>query len=230
MKAVILAGGEGKRLRPYTYILPKPLLPIGERPILDLSLERLKKQDIKEVILAVNYKAEIFEMIFGDGFSRDMKIHYTKEEKPLGTAGPIKNAEEYLTEDFLVINGDIITELNIKEVADFHKKNMADITVVTREIEVPIDFGIIKSEGINIVGWEEKPKIKSEISSGIYIFNPSILKHIPKNEFCNMNDLVKDVIKKGCKVYKFPYNGIILDVGHMKDYEEAAKILENMKS
>jgi NDP-sugar pyrophosphorylase family protein len=221
MKVVILAGGEGKRLRPYTYILPKPLLPIGEKSILDIVIEKLKVQGIKDVFLAVNYKADIFQTIFGNGSSRGVNISYIKESTPLGTAGPLKSFDGNANEDFLVMNGDIIAEFDIKELEDFHRKSGSDLTIVTKKIETPIEFGVLKTEADRVIDWIEKPKIESEISCGIYIVNSSVLKYIPENKFFGMPDLAREIMNCSGKVCKFEYKGKMFHISQIKDYENA---------
>lgn len=224
MKAVILAGGKGKRLRPYTYILPKPLLPLGKKPILDIIFEKLKKQGIKDIYLAVNYKENIFRTLYGDGSEIGLNITYLKESKPLGTVGPLKSIEGKVTEPFFVTNGDIISDINVKELRKFYEKTKADITVVTRKIDVPINFGVLEVKKDKIVKWIEKPKIKLEIAAGMYMLSPSVLKYIKKDEFYNMNDLVKKVIRRRGKVSRFLYEGqSLLDISAIEDYKLAIK-------
>ena len=222
MKAVILAGGEGKRLRPYTYVLPKPLLPLGEEPILDRILEKLRKQGITDIFLAVNYKEQLFKMIYGDGSEKGVNITYLKESKPLGTAGPLKNLEGKVTESFFVINGDVISDLDVRELEKFHERTNSDITVVTRKIKTPINFGVLDVKEDQIVKWTEKPIIESEIATGMYMINPFVLKYIPYDNFYDMNNLVGEVMKNKGKVFRFEYDGQwIFDVGSRKDYKEA---------
>lgn len=221
MKAVILVGGEGQRLRPYTKILPKPLLPLGEKPLLEIILERLKKFGIKDVILLTNYKAKLFELLFGDGKEIGMNIEYSKESKPLGTAGPLSLIKEKLDKDFIVMNGDILTDLNFNELVKFHKKNKADLTIVTKEEEICFEYGIIKIKGKKVIGWEEKPVMKEEISTGIYVINSSVLKYLKKNQRINMDILINKLIKNKCKVLRFFYSGKWIDVGRLDDHKRA---------
>ncbi|MBI2630276.1 NTP transferase domain-containing protein [Candidatus Pacearchaeota archaeon] len=223
MKVVILAGGEGKRLRPYTLVLPKPLLPIKDKPILDIVLERLKHQGIVDIFLSVNYKSKLFEMIYGDGKEIGMNIKYIKENVPLGTAGSLYFIKDEIKESFFVTNGDIISELDIKALEEFHKKIRADITVVTRKIETQIQFGVLKKYSDRIVEWSEKPKIDSEISAGMYMINPLVLGLIKENEFCDMPTLVRRVMENGGNVFGFEYSGKIYDIGHLEEYEKVCE-------
>ena len=221
MKVVILAGGEGKRLRPYTNILPKPLLPIGEKPILEVILERLKKQGIIDVVLATNYKDHLIKTFFGSGEEFGMKIQYSGEEFFLGTAGPLKSLEGTLGEDFFVMNGDLLNKVDIWKVLDFHKKNHGDMTIITKKIKNPINYGVIENKGILAVEWKEKPEIAFEISTGMYMLNKKVLKHIPPKTAFNMNDLFAEVLKNDGRVLRFPYRGEWIDIGRIEDYQKA---------
>ncbi len=221
MKAVILAGGEGKRLRPYTKILPKPLLPIGDKPLLEIILERLKEFGIREVILLTNYKAKLFELLLGNGEGMGMSIEYSKEFKPLGTVGPLSLIKEKLNEDFIVMNGDVLTDLNFNELNKFHKKNKADLTIVTKKEEMCWEYGTIKAKGNKVIGWEEKSIIQEEISAGIYMLNPSVLSYLKNNEKMNMDKLIKKIIKNKGIVLRFLHSGKWLDVGRVEDHKRA---------
>ena len=227
MKAVILAGGEGKRLRPYTEIIPKPLLPINGRPILGIIIENLKKQGITEIILTVNYKDYLFRTLFGDGSNKEVKITYSEETQPLGTCGPLKNIENELYEDFFVMNGDLITDLKIKDAKKFHIDKNADITIITKSMETQIRYGVIKTNKEEVVSWDEKPIIRSNIATGMYIINPRALRYIPKDKFYNMNDLVRDVMTNGGKVVNFQHIGEWIDIGLKEDYDEAQSSVSN---
>jgi NDP-sugar pyrophosphorylase family protein len=220
MKAVILAGGEGKRLRPYTFVLPKPLLPVNGEPILDAVLGNLKEQGIKDIFLSINYKAHLFEIIYGNGKKINMNINYLKEEKPLGTAGSLKLLQGKISENIFVTNGDVICNISLKELEKFHNENMCDITVVSRKILTPINFGVLKIIDDKVTGWYEKPKINSEISAGMYLLNPNVLKYIPENNFFNMPDLVKKVIENNGKVMRFLHDGEVVDVSDLDEYEK----------
>ncbi len=221
MKAVILVGGEGKRLRPYTKILPKPLLPLGEKPLLEIILERLKNYGIKDIILLTNYKAKLFELLFGDGKDMGMTVEYSKELRSLGTAGPLSLIKEKLNEDFIVMNGDILTDLNFTKLIKFHKKNKADLTIVTKNEEICFEYGIIKIKGEKVMGWMEKPVMREEISAGIYVVNPSVLDYLKENKRIDMDTLINNAIKHKCKVLRFLYKGKWTDVGRVEDHKLA---------
>ena len=222
MKAVILAGGEGKRLRPYTHILPKPLLPIGETHIIEIIIKRLKEKGIKDFFILTNYKSDLFEIILGNGSKLGVNITYLKEKTPLGTAGPLKNLEENLDGNFIVINGDVLTDLDFGELLKFHEDNNSLITITIKKEKIRLDYGMIKSEGHYVTGWDEKPVIEADISTGIYVLNSSIIKYIEKDEKIDMPDLIKRIIGLGVsKILKFIYEGKWIDIGRIENYEEA---------
>jgi len=221
MKAVIMVGGFGKRLKPVTQVIPKPLLPLGdEEPILESTIRGLKKHNFNEIILCTNYKSYLFETYLGDGSSRGIKVTYSKEKKPLGTAGPLKLLENKLDEPFLVINGDILTNLNFEDFRKFHYSNKADMTIATKIVELPLRYGVVKTRNNKITNIEEKPIMKAEVMAGIYFLNPEIIKEIPKNEPYLMTTLIKK-ISNNKKLYRYQLNNCYwLDIGQMDDYEK----------
>lgn len=222
MKAVIMAGGLGERLRPFTQVIPKPLLPVGEQSVLEIIIRALSQQGFDEVFLALNYQSSLFEAFFGDGSKWHIKISYTKEEKPLGTAGPLKLIEDRLKEPFLVINGDILTNLDFTKLAEFHRSNESVLTVCTKEIHMPLHYGVVHSEENRIVKIDEKPDVVSEVIAGIYILTPEAVSFIPKDAFYTMVDLLHDLMKAEKKVVQYHLNGYYwLDIGQMDDYQRA---------
>lgn len=220
MKVVILCGGEGKRLRPYTYILPKPLLPIGDKAILEIILERLREQKITQIILATNYKDAYIRTFLGDGKSKGMDIVYSREENLLGTAGPLKALKDMFEEDFFVMNGDLLTKLNISDLFNFHRENSGDITIVTKTMKTPIHYGVIENKEGIVTKWTEKPDVTFEISTGMYMLNPKVIDYIPKDKPFNMDELVREVLKNNGKVLRFPYEGEWVDLGQLEDYQK----------
>ncbi len=227
MKAVIMAGGLGERLAPLTQIIPKPLLPLGESSVLEFTISKLKEQGFKEIILAVNYKSDLFERYLGDGSKYGLKIHYSKEKEKLGTGGPLKLVRDKLTEPFLVINGDILTNLNFNELKKFHSDNRAVLTTVSKVMELPMNYGIVRKTGNELHSIEEKPIISHEINAGIYFVSPEAVDEIPENKFFTMVDLIKKLKNNNKKVCAYTLKDYWLDIGHMKDYEKAQKDIKD---
>lgn len=227
MKAVIMAGGIGQRLRPLTHIIPKPLLPVGERSVLEITINNLKEHGCTEVVLATNYKSDLFESYFGDGSKFGIHVVYSKEEKPLGTAGPLLLVRHLLHEPFLVMNGDILTNLDFNKLRKTHLSSGADITIVTKIIEIPFHYGVVESEGDQVIGLAEKPVMKNEILAGIYYLSPSVLDMIPLDTFYHMTTLIKDMIDQGKEVKKHVLADYWLDIGQMEDYHKAQDDYKN---
>lgn len=226
MKAVIMAGGQGTRLRPFTFSIPKPLLPIAEKPILELIIKKLHSMKIDEIIMAVGYGAEIIKAYFGDGSKFNIKIKYVQETKILGTAGPLKVITE-LTEPFLVMNGDIITKLNFLDMFEYHKKNNAEMTIAAKKYMYQLPFGTLITEGNIVSNIIEKPTSNHLISTGIYILNPEVLDVIPQDTFFTMPDLVKSLIKAKRKVIKYEFKEYWLAIEQIEQLEEATINVEN---
>ncbi len=224
MKAVILAGGLGSRLRPFTQIIPKPLLPIGEKSVLEIQIEHLKKHGFNEIFLATNYKSEYIENFFGDGTRFGVSLKISKEEKPLGTAGPITLLKDELTEPFLMMNGDILTLLDFKAFYDFAFHNRADLTITVKEYITPFQFGNIEFEGDFVTRIREKPDIKMNILAGIYIFKPDIFRLIPDNTYFGMDHLIDKMLSEKIPVAKYQIHDYWLDIGQVDDYEKAQEI------
>jgi NDP-sugar pyrophosphorylase family protein len=224
MKAVILAGGMGIRLRPLTFAIPKPLIPLGEKPILEILISRLKKFGIKEYIFLVGYKADIIEVYFGDGSRFGVDIKYMREDKPLGTAGPLSllRKEGYVAKDdtFLLLNGDLIFKMDIDNFLDFHKTNEFDLSVCTIKHKMQVPYGVIKMEGDQITGIEEKPVFEFDISAGIYMVNAQPLDLIPYNEFFTMPEYINMLFSRGKKVGGYKLDGHWLAIDRLEDISE----------
>ncbi len=223
-QAVILAGGEGRRLLPYTKILPKPLWPVGNVPIVEILLRQLALAGIKEVIMAVGYQADLVKMIIGSGHPFDLKIRYSLEEKPLGTAAPLKRIRN-LDSNFLVLNGDLLTDLPFRDFIKAHLKNNSPATVAVFKRSVKVDFGVIEEKNGRISGYREKPVLPYSVSMGIYAFRREILKYIPAGRF-DFPDLVLKLIKAGQNPHIYRFNGRWLDIGRPDDWEKADKLFE----
>jgi len=227
MKAVILAGGLGTRLKPFTEIIPKPLLPIGEKSVLEIQIDNLKKSGFKEIYLATNYKSEYIENFLGNGRRYNVKLTVSKEKKPLGTVGPLTLLKDKLNEPFLVMNGDILTLLNFKELFDFAIAKDTLLTISIKEYVMPFSFGNVFYEGDFVIGIEEKPNIKHKILAGIYVFKPEIFHLIPNNEYYNMDTLIHKMLKEKFPISKYEILEYWLDIGQVEDYEEAQVIYNN---
>ncbi len=221
MKAVILAGGLGTRLKPFTQVIPKPLLPIGEKSVLEIQLERLKKYGFDTVYFATNYKSNYVENFFGDGSRYGINIKYSKEDKPLGTAGPLTLIKSELTEPFLVMNGDILTLLDFSKFYDFAIKNNEILTIGIKKEITPFAFGNIFFEGDKVTGIQEKPNIEMYILAGIYVMRPEIFNYIPENTMYGMDELILNLLDKNIRIIKYEIEEYWLDIGRISDYERA---------
>lgn len=221
MKAVILAGGLGTRLKPFTEIIPKPLLPIGERSVLEIQIEKFKNAGFDEIYLATNYKSQYIEGFFGDGSRYGVKLVISKEDKPLGTAGPLLLLKEKLTEPFIVMNGDILSLVNFDDLYSFAISQPSILTISVKKEVTPFDFGNIFFDGIKVTGIEEKPDLISYILAGIYVMKPDIFKYFPKDEYFGMDHLIKKLLTANEMIVKYDLNEYWLDIGRIDDYNEA---------
>jgi NDP-mannose synthase len=230
MKAVILAGGKGTRLAPYTKVLPKPLMPIGDMPILEVILRQIKLAGINDIVLTVGHLSELLRAFFQDGSRLGLDISYNYEDSPLGTAGPIAFVPN-LNETFLVMNGDVLSTLPLRELIQFHRSQNAIATIATHHRRVNVDLGVIQWDGdARVTGYIEKPTYDYSVSMGIYVFEPKVLTYIPKGEYYDFPDLVKKLIGVGEKVVGYRFDGYWQDLGRPDDYESAAQDFDKMRS
>jgi NDP-mannose synthase len=230
MKAVVMAGGKGARLAPYTKILPKPLMPIGDMPILEVIIRQMKAAGINEVILTVGHLSGLLQAFFQDGKQLGVSIQYSFEECPLGTAGPLSLIQG-LDETFLVTNGDVLTTLKLREIIQFHKEQNAIATIAVHHRFQKIDLGVIQwDREPRINGYIEKPVYEYMVSMGIYVFEPRILTYIPKGQYLDFPDLVKKLIAADENVVGYSFDGYWQDLGRPDDYESAAQDFEKMRS
>lgn len=221
MKAVILAGGKGTRLAPYTTILPKPLMPIGDMPILEVVLRQMARFGFDNVTLATGYLSQLLMSYCGDGSKFGVQIGYSHEDQPLGTAGPIALVPN-LDETFLVMNGDLLTTLDYGEMFRYHKERGVIATLAAYQREIKIDLGVIETDAENWVqDYIEKPTYHYSVSTGVYIFEPQVLEYIPKNQRLDLPELVLGLRDKGLPVNVFRFDGYWLDIGRHDDYEHA---------
>jgi len=230
MKAVVLAGGKGARLAPYTKILPKPLMPIGDMPILEILLHQMKRAGVSDVILTVGHLAELLRAFFQDGGRLGLHIQYSMEDHPLGTAGPLSLVAGQLDDTFLVTNGDVLTSLDLCELVAFHRQSGAAATIAAHTRCVKIDLGVLQFNGSNILtGYIEKPSYEFSVSMGIYVFEPRVLEYIPHNQYLDFPDLVLRLIDSGEKVCGYRFDGYWQDLGRPDDYEQAVAEFENLR-
>lgn len=221
MRAIILAGGKGTRLAPYTTVLPKPLMPIGDKSILEIVIRQLVSHGFKEITMAVGYHAELIIAYCGDGSKFGANISYSKEEKPMGTAGPLSLIDG-LDETFLVMNGDILTDIKLSDMLKLHRLRKATATMAVYEKTVDIDLGVLELDSDKwISNYIEKPKYKYNVSTGIYMFEPSICKYLSRGRKIDLPTLILEMLKRGDKVAAFHLRGYWLDIGRHEDYEIA---------
>lgn len=219
--AVILSGGLGTRLKPFTNAIPKPLLPIGEKAVLEIQIERLAKYGFKRVILATNYKADYIEKFFGDGSRYGVDLIVSKEDRPLGTAGPIKLVEDILDSPFLVMNGDILTLADFNAMYHFACEKQSLFTVGLKKMIMPFAFGNIFFEGDRVTGIQEKPDLVTYAMAGIYIMHPDVLKLIPADTYFGIDKLIQKMLAEDIPVLKYNIDEYWLDIGRLDDYEKA---------
>jgi len=227
MKAVILAGGLGTRLKPFTEAIPKPLLPIGEKSVLEIQIERLRDAGVYDIYLATNYKSQYIENFFGDGSRYGVKLTVSREEVPLGTAGPLTLLRDELKEPFIVMNGDILSLIDFHDLYDFANSINAILTVTIKKEITPFDFGNIYFKDDYVTDIQEKPDFITYILAGIYIFKPSIFNYIPTNQYYGMDSLIKQLLEKKIPVAKYDLKEYWLDIGRLNDYETAQEIYKN---
>lgn len=221
MKAVIMAGGLGTRLKPFTEAIPKPLLPIGEKAVLEIQLERLKKYGFDEIYLATNYKADYIRNFLGSGERYGVQLEISQETKPLGTAGPLSLLKDKLTSPFLVMNGDILSLVNFGELYSFAVKKNTQLTISVKQEITPFAFGNIFYDGDFVTDIEEKPDFVTYILAGIYIMTPEIFQHIPDDTYFGMDHLIKTMLAKKSPIAKYEISEYWLDIGRITDYEKA---------
>jgi NDP-sugar pyrophosphorylase family protein len=225
VKAVILAGGKGRRLAPYTAVLPKPLMPIGDMPILEIVLMQLRQSGFSEVILAVGHLAALIETYFGDGSKVGLKIRYAMEDQPLGTAGPLARIRG-LDETFLVMNGDILTDIDYRALVDYHREQRAALTIAAYDRVVRVDFGVIEAEAGVVRRYIEKPSLSYLVSMGIYVFEPAVRRLIEPDEYLDFPDLVRSLLAHDEKVATYKFSGTWLDIGRQEDFADAQVTFE----
>jgi len=220
-KVVIMAGGLGTRLRPLTEKTPKPLLVVGNKPILETIINNFSKQGFKNIILSVNYKAEMIEKYFDNGEKFGVNIEYVYEDTRLGTAGSLSKMIDILKEPFFVINGDILTNVNVSHLLDYHISNKAMATMTVREYDMQVPYGVVQIDDNKVITIEEKPVQSFFVNAGIYVLNSMALSYLPENEFFDMPTLFEKILQDKQKIIPFPLKEYWLDIGRMSDFERA---------
>jgi NDP-sugar pyrophosphorylase family protein len=233
-QAVILAGGKGTRLAPYTTVLPKPLLPIGNRAILEVVVEQLAAARFTDLTFAVGYLPHLIEAVFRDGRGRGVDISYHRESSPTGTAGVLADLR-HLDEPFLMMNGDVLTSLDYRELYDAHCDSGNALTVATHRRTIRSDYGVLHLDGElsgtrRVVGWQEKPEHSEMVSMGVYIVDPSVCDHVEDGVPIDLPDVVKRLLDAGEQVGSYEYDGLWLDIGRHDDYELAVSEYEKLVS
>jgi NDP-sugar pyrophosphorylase family protein len=231
--AVILAGGRGSRLAPYTTVLPKPLLPIGDAPILDVVIRQLCRSGFTEITLAVGYLSHLIEAVFRDGCDQGVELRYQREVQPLGTVGPLA-AMDHLDKSFLMMNGDILTTLDYAGFYMAHVESGNALTVATHVRTVTSDYGVLELDDrgdptLQVTGFREKPKIDHSVSMGVYAVDKRVREYIPLGEPFDLPQLVWRLLEAGERVGSYPYDGYWLDIGRHEDYAQAIGEFEDLK-
>jgi NDP-mannose synthase len=227
-KAIILAGGRGTRLAPYTSVLPKPLMPIGERSILEIVVERLADHGLTDITLSVGYLSHLIRAVFDHRCDSRSSIRYVQEEAALGTAGPLRLIDG-LDDTFVLMNGDVLTTLDFGELIAHHKEHGNIVTIATFERTVKIDYGVLyvhpgQPRSQRVQAYEEKPEIASTVSMGIYVIEPRALGFLPDDGYVDFPDLVQELLVAGERVGSYAYDGLWFDIGRHDDYEKAVAV------
>jgi len=233
MRAVLLAGGEGQRLRPYTAVLPKPLMPVGDRPIMDVIVRQLRHAGVARITVATGYLAELIEVFFGDGSKYGVPIDYVREDEPLGTAGALALIDG-LDDHFIVMNGDVLTDLDYGRLFEEHCKSDAAATIATQKREVEISLGVLrfgaKADPTRLTDYLEKPHIDYQASMGVYCFSPEVIAYIEPGIRLDFPDLVLRLLEHGLTVRGWPSADYWRDIGRHDDYEAALDDFDRMRA
>lgn len=226
LQAVIMAGGSGTRLRPLTEDLPKPMLPVGDRPLMEVIIDQLRQSGIGRVNITTHYLPEKITDYFGNGENFGVELNYVSEDRPLGTAGSL-GLIDWPEETLLVINGDILTNVNFRAMLDYHQEHGADITVGVRKYDLQVPYGVVECEDQKVCRLREKPSLSFFVNAGIYMLEPRVNELIPNGERCDMTDLIDRLIQKGRPVVSFPIVEYWLDIGKPSDYARAQEDVKN---
>lgn len=228
MKAIVMAGGKGSRLYPYSAVLPKPLMPLGEIPVLELLLRKLRHAGVTEVILAVNHMRHLIEAFFGDGQRFNLRISYSPEDHPLGTAGPMGSVLDRLGEEFVLVNGDLLTTLDVRRMIVAHREAGADATIGVFEREVKVEFGLIDvDDDMRMTGYREKPSHRQLVSMGLYVLRTAVVQEFVRpNVYLDMPQLMVALMQAGHLVLCHRQDCIWLDIGRPDDFALAQQMFK----
>lgn len=224
--AVILAGGKGTRLYPYTIAMPKPLVPVGDKPVLEIIILQLKKCGFQNIIITVNHQADLIKAYFADGSKLGVNISYSLETKPLGTMGPLKLIKD-LPDDFLVMNGDVLSDLMYRDFLEEHSSRKRLFTISCYKRVQPVDYGVLETSEDILIGFKEKPRLDCRVSMGIYALSKNVLQFIPDDQFFGFDDLMLELLQKRQKVFVKEHNGYWMDIGRPDDYQQAIEDIES---
>lgn len=222
MKSIILAGGRGTRLQPYSLVVPKPLIPVGDMPVIELIIKRLRKFGMDEFIVTTGYLGDLIKAVCGDGSRWGVHIEYSDEPEPLGTIGPLNLIRDQLTESFIVVNGDTITDIDIHQLVKFHREHKALATIAATRRSEQIELGVLQvNQEDGLTGFQEKPCHEYIASMGLYVFEPDVLEFIPERGTFGFDDLVHAFIAAEAPVFVYSHSGYWLDIGILSDLQRA---------
>lgn len=229
LEAVILAGGKGTRLQPYTSDIPKPLVPIGDKPVIEILLRQLKKSGVTRAHIAVNHLAHLIMAVLNDGSRLGLDITYSVEHRPLSTVAPIKLIKD-LPEHFIVANGDILSDIDVGRLYEHHRAHGAMLTIATSLRTEKIDFGVLEvDDSARVIGFREKPEYRFAVSMGIYVFSRDLLQFVPDHQPFGFDELVLELLRRDQVILQYPYEGYWLDIGRADDYQKACLDIERFR-
>lgn len=229
MECMIMAGGRGKRLSPLTDTIPKPMLTIGDKPIIEHNIDRLISFGIRKIYISVKYLGEQIQEYFGDGSKKGISIEYIWEDKPLGTAGALSLVENFDSEHVLLMNSDLFTDVDFEDLFIELTKSNADMAVASTEYKIDVPYAVFETDGNSVKDFKEKPSYVYHSNAGIYILKRELIKRIPKNEFYDITDLMEELVKDGGKLIHNPILGYWIDIGSPVDYKQAQEFIKHIK-
>lgn len=229
LECMIMAGGRGKRLSPLTDTIPKPMLPLGDKPIIEHNIDRLISFGINKIYISVKYLGEQLQDYFGDGSKKGISIEYIWEDEPLGTAGALALVDNYKTDKVLLMNSDLFTNVDFEDLYLDMVKNESDMIVASTEYKVDVPYAVFETNGERVVNFQEKPSYIYQSNAGIYILNKSLIERIPRNKFYDITDLMENLVKEGGKLNFSPIRGFWIDIGKPLDYQQAQEFVKHIK-